>query len=361
MKKLSVFLLVFVVLTVLSYAEQLKVTPEHPFYLDGKWVEASELEVGDVLKTYDGKRAVIKNIRKVKTEKPITVYNLEDDFYLHNYVVDKGLIVHNSLTGDPRSMSSAELDSWYEKKVLLERLSREQPGAVVEIEGGFKKVYVIDGRRLDYSRVPSELRGFIPRNKRIAVKYLERSAPEPLSMARLNENFDTEIQAMNRVNRIAERGEKPFPRMSKYGYEQTCSNTFVSKKGVQLQEGLSHESAKMVFDTLEPGVWKNTRAKGLWNVIVDKLRYEEPRWDAIFRQAGVFWDDGNNINIVIGFSKDGIKYPMSRVLSSAEPIETFKISVKAVEAGSAQIRPGNGAFAGFVNSNRRSWIPEYLY
>jgi len=94
MKKLSVFLLVFVVLTVLSYAEQLKVTPEHPFYLDGKWVEASELKIGDKLKTIDGKTAVIKNIRKV--EEPVTVYNLEDDYYLHNYVVGEGLVVHNS-------------------------------------------------------------------------------------------------------------------------------------------------------------------------------------------------------------------------------------------------------------------------
>jgi len=96
MKKLSVFLLLFVVLTIPSYAEQLKVTPEHPFYLDGEWVEASELKPGDKLKTIDGKTAVIKNIQKVETQEPITVYNLEDDFYLHNYVVGEGLVVHNS-------------------------------------------------------------------------------------------------------------------------------------------------------------------------------------------------------------------------------------------------------------------------
>jgi len=96
MKKLSVFLLVFVVLAIFSYAEQLKVTSEHPFYLDGEWVEAKDLKPGDKLKTIDGKTAVIKDIQKVETEEPITVYNLEDDFYLHNYVVDKGLVVHNS-------------------------------------------------------------------------------------------------------------------------------------------------------------------------------------------------------------------------------------------------------------------------
>jgi len=91
MKKLSVFLLVFVVLVTFSYAEQLKVTPEHPFYLNGEWVEASELEVGDKLKTIDGKTAVIKDIRKVK--EPVTVYNLEASSP-HNYFAD-GVLVHN--------------------------------------------------------------------------------------------------------------------------------------------------------------------------------------------------------------------------------------------------------------------------
>jgi len=96
MKKLSVFLLVFVVFAISSYAEQLRVTPEHPFYLNGEWVEAKDLKIGDKLKTIDGKTAVIRNIRKVETNEPITVYNLEDDYYLHNYVVSKGLVVHNS-------------------------------------------------------------------------------------------------------------------------------------------------------------------------------------------------------------------------------------------------------------------------
>jgi len=107
MKKLSVFLLVFVALTTFSYAEQLKVTPEHPFYLNGEWIEAKNLKIGDKLKTIDGKTAVIKNIRKVETNEPITVYNLEDDFYLHNYVVGNGLVVHNSKV--PSSTETVDL------------------------------------------------------------------------------------------------------------------------------------------------------------------------------------------------------------------------------------------------------------
>jgi len=91
MKKLSVFLIVFIALTTFSYAEQLKVTKEHPFYLDGEWVEAKDLKPGDKLKTIDGKTAVIKNIEKV--EEPITVYNLEASSP-HNYFASN-VLVHN--------------------------------------------------------------------------------------------------------------------------------------------------------------------------------------------------------------------------------------------------------------------------
>jgi len=101
MKKTTLLLLFAALFSAFSIADsgQLKVTLEHPFYLDGEWVEASELEIGDELKTYDGKTVRITNIRKVETEEPVTVYNLEDDFYLHNYIVDLGLVVHNSNIG----------------------------------------------------------------------------------------------------------------------------------------------------------------------------------------------------------------------------------------------------------------------
>ncbi|MBL7206735.1 MAG: hypothetical protein ISS36_04000 [Candidatus Aenigmarchaeota archaeon] len=71
---------------------QLKVTLEHPFLVNGEWVPARDLAVGDVLKTYDGKEVRITNVRYVKSE-PFLVYNFEDSF--NNYIVD-GLVVHNS-------------------------------------------------------------------------------------------------------------------------------------------------------------------------------------------------------------------------------------------------------------------------
>jgi len=95
MKK-SVILLVICFLA-LSFsivsASQLKVTSEHPFLVNNTWVKASDLKIGDILKTADGKNAVIKNITEV--EERVEVYNLEASPY-SDFVVSDGVIVHNS-------------------------------------------------------------------------------------------------------------------------------------------------------------------------------------------------------------------------------------------------------------------------
>ena len=80
---------------------ELKVTLEHPFLIDGEWIEASQLEAGDMLTTIDGKKARIVFVEDVVLDEPISVYNLEDEYY-HNYIVDGvgdeegGVVVHNS-------------------------------------------------------------------------------------------------------------------------------------------------------------------------------------------------------------------------------------------------------------------------
>ena len=94
--KFILFLALFLILTTLVQAGELKVTQEHPFLVDNQWIPASDLQVGDILKTADGKSVRITNIQDVETEGPFPVYNLEAGIY-HNFVVglDK-LIVHNS-------------------------------------------------------------------------------------------------------------------------------------------------------------------------------------------------------------------------------------------------------------------------
>ena len=71
---LSIFLLIQIVPI---FAGELKVTTEHPFLINGNWIPASQLKVGDLLTTLDGKTAIIKSINSVNLADTFNVYNLE--------------------------------------------------------------------------------------------------------------------------------------------------------------------------------------------------------------------------------------------------------------------------------------------
>jgi len=71
----------------------IKVTNEHPFFVNGKWIEAKDLKVSDELLTADGKKARITNINDVEGE--VQVYNLEVANY-SDFVLMNGIVVHNS-------------------------------------------------------------------------------------------------------------------------------------------------------------------------------------------------------------------------------------------------------------------------
>jgi len=86
----SIFLLNFI------SAGELKVTEEHPFLINGEWVSASDLKVGDELTLVNGSKVKITKLTDVETEEPFLVYNLEAGKY-HNFVVgEEGVVVHNS-------------------------------------------------------------------------------------------------------------------------------------------------------------------------------------------------------------------------------------------------------------------------
>src|SRR3989344_5431944 len=89
----SIFL-VYPLITTTSNKGTLSITDEHPFFVNGKWVEASDLNVGDLLLREDGKKARITRITDVSLDEPILVYNLEIEGY-ENYVAN-GILVHNS-------------------------------------------------------------------------------------------------------------------------------------------------------------------------------------------------------------------------------------------------------------------------
>jgi hypothetical protein len=62
-------------------ASQLRVTEEHPFFVNGEWISASDLKVGDNLTTPDGKNITIKNISDFILDENFSVYNLEANEY----------------------------------------------------------------------------------------------------------------------------------------------------------------------------------------------------------------------------------------------------------------------------------------
>lgn len=93
--KITTSILILLILTSIVSASTLKVTSEHPFLLDREWVEAKDLQQGDILKTFDNKKVRITSIKDITLENPTQVYNLEALPY-NDFIVEEGLVVHNS-------------------------------------------------------------------------------------------------------------------------------------------------------------------------------------------------------------------------------------------------------------------------
>jgi len=68
---------------------ELNVTNDHPFYVDGRWVEAEDLKVGDNLTDREGNPIEISSITWV--DKGIRVHNIDvlspDTFFAGGYLV----------------------------------------------------------------------------------------------------------------------------------------------------------------------------------------------------------------------------------------------------------------------------------
>jgi hypothetical protein len=78
--------------------EEIKTTPEHPFYVKGfGWQQAGKLVVGAKLMDVDGVPIEISKIEKVDGR--TTVYNLEVSELHTYYVSDKRILVHNECGG----------------------------------------------------------------------------------------------------------------------------------------------------------------------------------------------------------------------------------------------------------------------
>ncbi len=77
----------------LETGETITSTDEHPFYVDGKWLNAGDLKIGDQLLGINNDKVIITELKAYSTEKQ--VYNLTTNND-HNYFVgEKSVLVHN--------------------------------------------------------------------------------------------------------------------------------------------------------------------------------------------------------------------------------------------------------------------------
>lgn len=69
-------------------------TPDHPFWLSGKWVEAKEIKIGDFVTLFNKKTEPVKSLLQKDTI--IKVYNFTVANYHTYYVSELNILVHNS-------------------------------------------------------------------------------------------------------------------------------------------------------------------------------------------------------------------------------------------------------------------------
>lgn len=69
-------------------------TPEHPFYVNGDWIEAKYLSKVMILTTLNGNISVVKSINFLDGN--VEVYNFEVEDNHNYYVSKKGILVHNN-------------------------------------------------------------------------------------------------------------------------------------------------------------------------------------------------------------------------------------------------------------------------
>jgi predicted GIY-YIG superfamily endonuclease len=77
--------------------ETLTATPEHPFFANGQWKAAGDLQVGDQLRRQNRELATVEEV--TFTYEPTPVFNLEVADYHTYFVGSLGTLVHNNASG----------------------------------------------------------------------------------------------------------------------------------------------------------------------------------------------------------------------------------------------------------------------
>jgi RHS repeat-associated protein len=81
--------------------EDIETTKTHPFFVVGVgWVNAENLEIGDIVKLATGEKVKVQDIFIEVLDSPVIVYNFTVEDWHTYYVCRKGILVHNSNCGD---------------------------------------------------------------------------------------------------------------------------------------------------------------------------------------------------------------------------------------------------------------------
>lgn len=143
------------------------VTPEHPFWVNGKgWVDAKDLQVDNEVATFEGKILSVKSI--IPDTERHTTYNFEVADY-HTYFVGKqGAWVHNQCLPEIKKVVNTNLPHAIKRAVEravftdVEVASRELKNLSSQIsKNGFPKGSIIDPAHADRVLVPVGNKGMI--------------------------------------------------------------------------------------------------------------------------------------------------------------------------------------------------------
>ncbi len=392
MKKAGVILLLLalILFSNLVSAGELKVTREHPFLIirnadnscisecdpkstfeqdfghNGEWVSANQLNVGDKLTLADGRKAVIKNIKRVVPADAFKVYNLETENY-HDFVVGNDrLVVHNSnalpisLRQNLRELNAGELETILEEAKEL----TYSPNLL----GAYKEGVAFDGIPKDFPRnIKKAIEEAVAKNKipplerEFILKRLRNSGSNLLSVEHEeaileklgNYKLEAELPGSINAGLRADVGYDVVPPTYFSGFRRTETVLNGAPKakieGIFLQKrirGTSVRSISIRFRRMAvTGVLPTDRIPEEMVVVVRKINEEidrvYPFFDKAVKQTGVrIMDLNNGNNILIQFYDKCNK----RILSTGEvfgrngvPIETIGIRMYTPDIGYIQM------------------------
>ena len=138
--------------------ERINATSDHPFFIGGRWLKVAELQAGDSVITYDGKKLVITAIEKKAGQ--TKVYNFAVEDYHTYYVTGLNILVHNS-TGpcfvkDYATKNTKNYSAFYKTEREARNLARQKLGKnPIQVEPN--KWRSVDGK-WQYRAKPGDLK-----------------------------------------------------------------------------------------------------------------------------------------------------------------------------------------------------------